>query len=133
MSKALDPPQRIATSAAPSSDLFSQAFRFGDLVWTSGIVPRDPATGAVPAGFSAQAELTLTSLEALLAAAGSSLRQALKVTAYLADIADRDEFNTIYRRFIDAGSPPARTAVQVAGLNAGYLIEIEAVAWTTGG
>lgn len=102
--------------------------RFGDVVYTSGAAPRVPETHEIPEGFEAQARQTFANLETVLVGSGSSLRRALKVTVYLADIADWAVMNAIYEEYVDLSAAPARTTVEVSAMNNGYLIEVEAIA-----
>jgi 2-iminobutanoate/2-iminopropanoate deaminase len=119
----------IRVEGAPKQpDFLSHAVRFGDLVYTSGATPRVPATHDIPEGFEAQARQTFENLETVLVGSGSSLRRALKVTVYLANIADWAVMNAIYEEYVDLGDAPARTTVEVSAMNNGYLIEVEAIA-----
>jgi 2-iminobutanoate/2-iminopropanoate deaminase len=121
--------ETIRVEAAPRQPNFlSHAVRFGDLVYTSGAAPRVPETHEIPEGFEAQARQTFANLEAVLLGSGSSLRMALKVTVYLANIADWAVMNAIYEEYIDLSAAPARTTVEVSAMNNGYLIEVEAIA-----
>ena len=121
--------ETIRVEGAPKQPSFlSHAVRFGDVVYTSGAAPRVPETHAIPDGFEAQARQTFSNLETVLAGSGSSLRLALKVTVYLANIADWAVMNAIYEEYIDQSAAPARTTVEVSAMNNGYLIEVEAIA-----
>jgi 2-iminobutanoate/2-iminopropanoate deaminase len=121
--------ETIRVEGAPNQPQFlSHAVRFGDLVFTSGAAPRVPATHEIPDGFEAQARQTFENLETVLVGSGSSLRNALKVTVYLANIADWAVMNAIYEEYIELGNAPARTTVEVSAMNNGYLIEVEAIA-----
>ncbi|MDP9260234.1 MAG: RidA family protein [Actinomycetota bacterium] len=121
--------ETIRVEGAPRQPSFlSHAVRFGDLVYTSGAAPRVPETHEIPEGFEAQARQTFANLETVLAGSGSSLRLALKVTVYLANIADWPVMNAIYEEYIDQSAAPARTTVEVSAMNNGYLIEVEAIA-----
>jgi 2-iminobutanoate/2-iminopropanoate deaminase len=121
--------ETIRVEGAPKQPNFlSHAVRFGDLVYTSGAAPRVPETHEIPEGFEAQARQTFSNLETVLVGSGSSLRLAIKVTVYLADIADWAVMNAIYEGYIDESAAPARTTVEVSAMNNGYLIEVEAVA-----
>jgi reactive intermediate/imine deaminase len=94
---------------------YSQAIRFGRLVFTAGAVGQDPATGKiVPGGIRAQVRQALENVSAVLEEAGTSLAHALKVNAYLADVADFAAFNEVYAGFFSSGPPPARTTVGVS-------------------
>ena len=119
----------IATPGAPAAiGPYSQAVRAGGLVFVSGQIPLDPATGQVVAGgAAAQAVRALDSLRAVLEAAGSGLDRVVKTTVYLTDLAFFAEVNEVYARYFTE-APPARATVQVAALPRGVLLEIEAVA-----
>jgi 2-iminobutanoate/2-iminopropanoate deaminase len=107
---------------------YSPGIRYQDLVFTSGQIGLDPATGNfVEGGVAPQAQQVLENLKAVLLAAGSDLDHVLKTTVFLNDMNDYAEVNEIYATFFK-GDPPARSAVQVAGLPLGALVEIEAVA-----
>lgn len=107
---------------------YSIAVRFGDLVFTSGQLGLDPATGTlVEGGVEAETRQALTNLQQVLEAAGSSLPQVLKTTVFLRDINDFARMNAIYAEFFTTACP-ARSAVQVAALPKGGAVEIEAVA-----
>jgi 2-iminobutanoate/2-iminopropanoate deaminase len=119
----------VSTSAAPSAvGPYSQAIAANDLVFCSGQVGLDPATGElVQGGIEAQSERTLKNLSAVLDAAGCSMADVVKTTCFLADIADFATFNAIYARFFP-DPPPARSTFQVAALPKGARVEVEAVA-----
>jgi 2-iminobutanoate/2-iminopropanoate deaminase len=94
---------------------YSQAIRFGQLVFTAGTVGQDPETGEiVSGGIRAQVRQALENVSAILEEAGSSMNKALKVNAYLGDMADFAAFNQIYAEYLSSGSPPARTTVGVS-------------------
>lgn len=104
------------------------AVKFGDLVFTAGMIGHDPATGdMVGDDVQTQGRQTMLNLQAALNAAGTSLDNALKVTAFVADLADRPAFNEVYTEFF-AGDPPARTCIQGGSLGEGILVEVEVVA-----
>ena len=108
--------------------LFSAAVVAGDFVFTSGQIGVDPKTGQlVEGGTAGQLEQVFKNLSAALEAAGSSTEHILKATVFLADMADYNTMNELYRKQFK-GDPPARTTVQVAALPRGARIEIEAVA-----
>jgi 2-iminobutanoate/2-iminopropanoate deaminase len=121
--------QMIATPKAPAAiGPYSQAVRVGDLVFTAGQIPLDPATGQLVAGgIEAQTRQALTNLSAVLEAAGTSLANAVKTTVFLADMAEFKAMNGVYAEFFPA-APPARSTVQVAGLPLDARVEIEVVA-----
>ena len=99
----------------------------GNMVFLSGQLGIDPATGKLPEGVEAQAKQSLANVEALLTAAGATFADVVKTTVYLADIADFAAVNEIYASKFEAPFP-ARSAFQVAALPAGGLVEIEVVA-----
>jgi 2-iminobutanoate/2-iminopropanoate deaminase len=118
----------IATEKAPKAiGPYSQAVAAGDLVFTSGQIALDPATQQLVEGdVRAQAERVMKNLEGVLEAAGCSFAQVVKTTIFLADLNDFAAVNEVYgKRF--AGSPPARSTVQVAALPKGARIEIEMI------
>lgn len=119
----------VATEKAPAAvGPYSQAIKVGHFVFTAGQIGMDPATGKLEAGgVAAQAERALQNLAAVLEAAGSGLSHVVKTTVFLQDMADYRTVNEIYARFL-GDSPPARSAVAVAALPLGALVEIEAVA-----
>jgi 2-iminobutanoate/2-iminopropanoate deaminase len=120
----------IATADAPQAiGPYSQAVRFsGNLVFTSGQIPIDPATGAVKGTTTAeQTEQVLKNVSAVLQAAGASLAGVVKVTVFLKNMGDFAEMNAVYSRFF-TGQPPARSAVEVARLPKDVLVEIECLA-----
>ncbi len=118
----------VHTDAAPAAiGPYSQAIVTGSLVFTSGQIPLDPATGTVVGDdIRAQATQVLRNLEAVLTAAGSSLDRAVKTTCYLADMADFAAFNDVYAAYIT--SAPARSCVAVKALPKGVLVEVEVIA-----
>ena len=119
----------ISTSKAPAAlGPYSQAIRWGDLIFVSGQIPIDPATSQVVGDdVAAQTERVLNNLAAILEAAGASLDQVLKTTVYLRDLNDFGKMNEVYVRFFSE-QPPARATVQVARLPRDVSVEIEAVA-----
>jgi 2-iminobutanoate/2-iminopropanoate deaminase len=119
----------ISTEKAPVAvGPYSQAVRIGNLVFTAGQVAIDPAVGKlVGEDAPAQAEQALRNLRAVLEAAGSSLDNVVKTTVFLDNMDDYKAVNEVYGRFFTQ-NPPARSAVEVARLPIGALVEIEAVA-----
>lgn len=118
----------ISTGGAPKPNVpLSQAIRYGDFVFTSGQVANDPATGTfVGGGIEAETRRVLDNIAAVLAAAGSSLDRVVKVTVFLAEIADFEAFNRVYRSYFTNHLPARSTfGVKLAGP---YSIEIEALA-----
>ena len=117
----------ISTPAAPAAiGPYSQGWTAGNLVFTSGQIPVDPATGEAPQGIEAQAEQSCKNVAAVLEAAGASLSDVVKTTCFLADMQDFAAFNAVYARYFP--SKPARSCVAVRELPKGVLCEIEAVA-----
>ena len=118
----------IATDRTPAAvGPYAQAIRVGDLVFTAGQIGLDPATGALVGGVEEQTRQVMSNLQAVLAAAGSSLQNIIKTTIFLTDLADFQTVNAIYGSYFSQ-QPPARSTVQVAGLPRGARIEIEAIA-----
>ena len=123
----------IRTDRAPAAiGPYSQAIAAGGLLFASGQIALDPATGALVGGGAAeQSERVMANIEALLEAAGCGFGDVVKATIYLADMADFQTVNGVYgRRF--GGDPPARATIQAAGLPKGALVEIEVVALMRG-
>jgi len=120
--------QAISTGGAPGAiGPYSQAIRSGDMVFCSGQLGLDPATGELVDGVEAQADRSLRNLQSVLDAAGLSFDDVVKTTIFLADIGDFAAVNTVYAKFMP-DPPPARSTVQVAALPKGGLVEIEATA-----
>jgi 2-iminobutanoate/2-iminopropanoate deaminase len=119
----------VSTDKAPAAiGPYSQAVKAGGFVFTSGVIPVDPASGKVVDGqITEQATQVLENLKAVLAAAGTSLDRAVKTTCFLANLDDFATFNGIYGSYFDA-DPPSRSTVQVARLPLGVLVEVECVA-----
>jgi 2-iminobutanoate/2-iminopropanoate deaminase len=125
-------PRAIQTDQAPAAiGPYSQAVAAGGLVFVSGQIPLDPATGQlVTGGVAAQAAQAIANLRAILEAAGLSLDDVVKTTVLLADMADFEAVNKVYADHFTAEPRPARAAFQAAALPKGALVEIEAVAVT---
>lgn len=119
----------IRTGAAPGAiGPYSQAVECGGMVFVSGQIPLDPATGAlVPGGFAEQAGRVMANVGAILEAAGCARTSVVKATVYLTDLARFGEFNEIYAAFFGEHRP-ARAVVGVAALPRGAQLEVEAVA-----
>lgn len=114
--------------APPAIGPYAQAIVAGDLVFTSGQIPLDPETGAmVEGGITPQAYRVLENLKAVLGAAGSGFEHVARATVYLVDLGHYPEVNRIWAEYFGE-HPPARSAVQVAGLPRGSLIEVDLVA-----
>ena len=123
------PTESISTDQAPQAiGPYVQAVRAGGFIFLSGQIPLDPATGALVQGdIAQQTERVLRNLEAVLAAAGSSLQAAVKATVYLCDLNDFGAMNAVYGRFFPK-NPPARSTVEVSRLPRGARVEIDLVA-----
>ena len=119
----------ISTPNAPAAiGPYSQAVRIGDLLYTSGQIPLDPATGTLVEGdIAVQARQSLTNVKAILEAAGTDMSAVVKTTVFLKNMDDFAAMNEVYAQFF-AEPYPARSAVQVAKLPRDVLVEIEAVA-----
>ena len=117
----------ISTSSAPAAiGPYSQAIVTGNLLFTSGQIPVDPATGEIPEGIAAQTERSCLNVAAILNAAGSDLTRVIKTTCFLADMGDFAAFNEVYAKFFT--EKPARSCVAVKSLPKNVLCEIEAIA-----
>src|SRR5262249_32279242 len=119
----------VSTKNAPQAiGPYSQAIKAGGLGFVSGQIPIDPAFGQVIDGdITAQTERVMKNLEAILAAAGSSLAQVVKTTVYLKNMSEFAAMNEVYGRFFKA-APPARATVEVSRLPKDVLVEIDVVA-----
>jgi len=124
--------QRIAINAEGIVDWglpYPHAVKFGNLVFLSGQLAQDEATGQpVEGGIQPQTRKVLENIKAVLEAAGSSMDMVLKTTCFLMDRNDFDDFNVVYRQFFQKGKEPARSTFQVAKLAPGYIVEIEVIA-----
>jgi 2-iminobutanoate/2-iminopropanoate deaminase len=119
----------ISTERAPAAiGPYSQAIAAGGLIFVSGQLPIDPATGEMVSGdMAAMTRQIFRNIEAVLAAAGSSLDKIVKTTVFLADLGDFQTMNGAYSEFFPE-RPPARSTVQVARLPRDARVEIEVVA-----
>ena len=116
----------LETTKAPGAiGPYSQGFVVNGLVYTSGQIPVDPASGQIPEGIAAQAEQSCRNVGAILEAADSGFDKVFKTTCFLADMADFAVFNQVYARYFV--SKPARSCVAVKTLPKGVLCEIEAI------
>jgi 2-iminobutanoate/2-iminopropanoate deaminase len=123
--------QAISTAGAPGAiGPYSQAIQSGDMLFCSGQLGLDPATGELADGVEAQADRALRNLQSVLDAGGLSFADVVKTTIFLADIADFAAVNEVYARFMP-DPPPARSTVQVAALPKNGRVEIEATARRT--
>ena len=105
---------------------YSQAWMVGDMLFASGQIPVDPATGIVPEGIAAQAEQSCKHALAIVAEAGMTAENVVKTTCFLAEIADFAAFNEVYAKYFP--SKPARSCVAVKDIPKGVLCEIEVLA-----
>ena len=121
--------QAISTANAPAAlGPYSQAIQAGNLLFLSGQVPIDPATGSVvEGGIQEQARQSLTNLKAILNEAGTNMGAVVKTTVFLKNMDDFAAMNEVYAQFFQQPYP-ARSAVQVAKLPKDVLVEIEAIA-----
>ncbi len=118
----------ISTSNAPAAvGPYSQAVKVGDMLYTSGQIALDPATGVLaPAEIKAQSEQVMKNLAAVLEAAGYTFDEVVKTTCFLSDMSYFAEFNAIYEKYFI--SKPARSCVAAAALPKGALVEVELIA-----
>lgn len=117
----------ISTPNAPAAiGPYSQGMCAGSLVFCSGQIPVDPATGTIPEGITAQAERSCKNVAAVLVAAGSDLTKVIKTTCFIADMADFAAFNEVYAKYFTG--KPARSCCAVKTLPKNVLCEIEAIA-----
>ena len=119
----------ISTTKAPSAiGPYSQAMQVGNLIYTSGQIPINPATGSfVEGGIKEQTRQSLLNVKAILEEAGLTMGNVVKTTVFMADMNDFADMNAVYAEFF-AEPYPARSAVAVKTLPKGALIEIEVVA-----
>lgn len=117
----------IATTNAPGAiGPYSQGYEVNGIIYTSGQIPVNPATGEISEGIAAQTEQSCKNVGAILEAAGSGFDKVFKTTCFLAEIADFAAFNEVYAKYFT--SKPARSCVAVKDLPKGVLCEIEAIA-----
>lgn len=123
---------KVSTNGAPAAiGPYSQAVRVGGMVYTSGQIALDPATGnLVDGGIQEQTDRALRNLSAVLEAAGCGLSTVVKTTVFLKDMNDFSAMNEIYARYLapEGAVAPARSTVQVARLPKDSLVEIEVIA-----
>lgn len=117
----------IETTNAPGAiGPYSQGYEVNGVIYTSGQIPVNPATGDIPEGIAAQTEQSCKNIGGILEAAGSGFDKVFKTTCFLAEIADFTAFNEVYAKYFT--SRPARSCVAVKDLPKGVLCEIEAIA-----
>ena len=121
-------PKVVHSDAAPAAiGPYSQAMISGGLVFTSGQIPIDPATGKIEAAdIQGQAEQVMKNLSSVLNEAGASFKSAVKTTCYLSDMGDFAAFNEVYAKYFTG--KPARSCFAVKGLPQGALVEVEVIA-----
>lgn len=121
--------ETISTKNAPAAiGPYSQAIKVGNLIYTSGQIPIDPATGTLVAGgIKEQTRQSLLNVQAILKEAGLSMSSVVKTTVFMADMSDFADMNAVYAEFFTEPYP-ARSAVAVKALPKGALVEIEVVA-----
>ncbi|MGM9936107.1 MAG: RidA family protein [Candidatus Ornithomonoglobus sp.] len=119
--------KQISTDKAPAAiGPYSQAIEVGGLLFCSGQIPVDPATGVIPEGVEAQAEQALTNVKNLIEAAGSSIDNVVKTTVFIKNMEDFGTINGIYAKYFTEPFP-ARSCVEVARLPKDVLLEVEAI------
>ncbi len=124
-------PTSVITSSAPAPvGPYNQAVKAGGMLWCSGQIALDPATGEMVGQGEVEAETrqVLANLAAVLAAAGVGPGQVVRTTVFLTDLADFARVNAIYAEMFGAGVSPARACVEVSALPKGARVEIDAVA-----
>lgn len=118
----------IYTEKAPNPGPYSQAIRYGNLVFVAGQTSEDPTTNQVVRGSVAeQTRLILNNIKTILEAAGSGLDRVLRADVYISSLTVKDEMNAVYREFFPQ-NPPARNCVAVAGIDDNLDVEIEVIA-----
>lgn len=117
----------IPSNAPAPLGPYSPAVKSGNMLFLSGQLGLNPADGKLPESVTEQAEQSLKNIENVLAAAGVTTDNVVKTTVFLNDIADFAAVNEVYAKHFEAPFP-ARSAVQVAALPAGALVEIECIA-----
>lgn len=120
--------KKVYTKNAPEAiGPYSQAMIVGNLVYTSGQIPINPASGNIEvSSIEEQTEQVIKNLAAVLAEAGTSLEKVVKTTCFLADISDFAAFNGVYAKYFTG--KPARSCVAVKDLPKGSLVEVEVIA-----
>ena len=120
--------KRISTDKAPAAiGPYSQALDTGNMLFISGQIPIDPATGVMPESVTDQAKQVLTNITNILAEAGLTMANVVKTSVFLSDLNDFAAVNEVYASFF-AEPYPARSCVQVAAIPKGAKVEIETIA-----
>ncbi len=117
----------ISTDKAPGAiGPYSQAIEVNGMVFTSGVIPVDPATGVIPEGVETQATQAFTNLTNLVEASGAAMSQVVKTTVFIKEMNDFGKINEIYAKFFKEPYP-SRSCVEVARLPKDVLLEVEAI------
>lgn len=117
----------ISTSNAPAAiGPYSQAIEVNGMVYTSGVIPVDPATGVIPEGSVAQAEQAFKNIKNLIEASGSSMDKVVKTTVFIKEMNDFAAINEVYAKYFSEPYP-ARSCVEVARLPKDVMLEVEAI------
>ena len=117
----------VTTDKAPAAiGPYSQAVKFNGFVFTSGVIPADPADGSIPQGIEAQAEQAFSNIKNLIEESGSSMADVIKTTVFISDMDNFVKINEIYSKYFEKPYP-ARSCVEVSRLPKDVLLEIEAV------
>lgn len=117
----------ISTNKAPAAiGPYSQAIEVNGMVFTSGVIPVDPATGVIPEGVEAQATQAFTNLNNLIEASGADITKVVKTTVFIKEMNDFGKINEIYAKFFKEPYP-SRSCVEVARLPKDVLLEVEAI------
>ena len=117
----------ISTDKAPGAiGPYTQAIEVNGMVFTSGVIPVDPATGVIPEGVEAQATQAFTNLTNLVEASGAAMSQVVKTTVFIKEMNDFGKINEIYAKFFKEPYP-SRSCVEVARLPKDVLLEVEAI------
>ena len=120
--------KKISTDKAPAAiGPYSQAIEVNNMVFTSGVIPVDPATGNIPEGSQAQAEQAFKNLSNLLEAAGTSTANVIKTTVFIKEMNDFGAINEVYAKYFPEPYP-SRSCVEVARLPKDVMLEVEAIA-----
>lgn len=121
----------VSTNKAPAAiGPYSQVNIYGNMLFTSGQIPLDPATGEiVGTTIEEQTKQVLTNVQAVVEACGSSMDKVLKTTVFIKNMDDFGKMNAVYAEFFKEGSYPSRSAVEVARLPKDVLVEIETIAY----
>lgn len=119
----------VSTDKAPAAiGPYSQAVKAGNMLFVSGQIPIIPETGEIPEGITAQAEQVFKNIAAILSAAGTDMSKVVKTTVFLQNMDDFAAMNEVYAKAFEGTEFPARSAVEVAKLPKGVLLEAETIA-----